>query len=157
MGFLDEAKKTLGDAVTKHGDTITDSLDRAGRTIDVKTGGKYGDKISLGVSKAKGAVQDYRRATAPSAGTPEVPVDPDVPNDDPEPPPGPSGPADPAQPTDPEEPAAPAGPTSSADNGGGDPDPVPTDPSPVPPEPGADPNEEIATGGRPVPAGAAAR
>ena len=56
MGFLDDAKKKLGDAVDKHGDTISEGLDKAAGKIDQKTAGKYSDKIESGVSKAKDAL-----------------------------------------------------------------------------------------------------
>ena len=58
MGFLDDAKKKLGDAVDKHGDKISDGLDKAGNAVDEKTGGKHRDKIDTGVGKAKGALDD---------------------------------------------------------------------------------------------------
>ena len=56
MGFLDKAKGKLTEAVDKHGDKISDGLDKAGALADKKTGGKYGDKIATGVDKAKGAL-----------------------------------------------------------------------------------------------------
>ncbi|MCX6397232.1 MAG: antitoxin [Propionibacteriales bacterium] len=56
MGFLDDAKSKLTAAVDKHGDKISDGLDKAGALADKKTGGKYGDKIATGIDKAKGAL-----------------------------------------------------------------------------------------------------
>lgn len=56
MGFLDDAKKTLEDAVDKHGDKISEGLDKAAALADEKTGGKYADKIEAGLSRAKGAL-----------------------------------------------------------------------------------------------------
>ena len=53
MGFLDNAKAKLTDAVDKHGDKIADGLDKAGDAVDKKTGGKHSDKIDTGVAKAK--------------------------------------------------------------------------------------------------------
>ena len=47
MGFLDDAKKKLGDAVDKHGDKIGDGLDKAAKLADEKTKGKYSDKIDF--------------------------------------------------------------------------------------------------------------
>ncbi len=58
MGFLDDAKKKLSDAVDSHGDKISDGLDKAAAVVDDKTGGKYTDKIEGGVSKAKAALDD---------------------------------------------------------------------------------------------------
>lgn len=53
MGFLDDAKAKLTDAVDKHGDKIADGLTRAGDAVDKKTGGKYSEHIGTGVTKAK--------------------------------------------------------------------------------------------------------
>jgi hypothetical protein len=53
MGFLDDAKKKLEDAVDQRGDKISEGLDKAAGVIDEKTGGKYSDKIDKGVAKAK--------------------------------------------------------------------------------------------------------
>lgn len=56
MGFLDDAKSKLKGAVDKHGDKIADGLEKTGGLIDKKTGGKYSDKITKGVGKAKDAL-----------------------------------------------------------------------------------------------------
>lgn len=56
MGFLDNAKKKLTDAVDQHGDKINDGLDKAAGAIDKKTGGKHTDKIRQGVAKTKDAL-----------------------------------------------------------------------------------------------------
>ena len=56
MGFLDDAKKKLEDAVDKHGDKIGQGLDKAAGFVDEKTGGKYHDKIEGGAGKAKDAL-----------------------------------------------------------------------------------------------------
>ena len=53
MGFLDKAKKQLTDAVDKHGDKISDGIDKAAAAADKRTGGKHTDKIDKGVAKAK--------------------------------------------------------------------------------------------------------
>ena len=45
MGFLDDAKAKLTDAVDKHGDKIADGLTKAGDAVDKKTGGKYTEHI----------------------------------------------------------------------------------------------------------------
>lgn len=56
MGFLDDAKKKLTEAVDSQGDKIGDGLEKAGELIDQKTDGKFGDKVDLGVDKAKDAL-----------------------------------------------------------------------------------------------------
>ena len=67
MGFLDDAKKKLGDAVDKHGDKISDGLDKAGDAIDKKTGGKHSDKIRSGVGQGQvGAGRPRRQADDPA-------------------------------------------------------------------------------------------
>lgn len=56
MGFLDDAKAKLTDAVDSQGERIADGLEKAGDLIDAKTGGAHGDKIDQGVAKAKEAL-----------------------------------------------------------------------------------------------------
>jgi hypothetical protein len=56
VGFLDDAKDKLSDAVDSQGEKIAAGLDKAGDLIDDKTGGKFGDKIDTGVDKAKDAL-----------------------------------------------------------------------------------------------------
>jgi hypothetical protein len=167
MGFLDDAKKKLEDAVDKHGEKISDGLDKVGGMVDKKTGGKYTDNITSGVGRAKtsldgldGKRDDFPRSNASSSTPGGDPSEGDQPT-------GPTGPSDPSEPTDPSEPAAPTGPMGSGVPGGGghrpetdpsnpagsggdengDPEPVPTDPAPVPPEPGADPAEDRRSAG----------
>lgn len=64
MGFLDNLKARLGPAKDKVGDKVGDlaqqhggkigsGLDKAARTVDEKTKGKYSDKIQSGTQKAK--------------------------------------------------------------------------------------------------------
>ena len=76
MGFLDDAKKKLGDAVDNHGDKISDGLDKAGQAIDERTGGKHTDGINTGVRKAKDTLDglDGKRDDMPAAGTPTHPA-----------------------------------------------------------------------------------
>src|ERR1700712_3278558 len=168
MGFLNDARKKLEDAVDKHGDKIGQGLDKAAAMVDKKTDGKYAEKISSGLGKAKVALDDLdgKKDDIPTSSTPAPPADPD---NDPSHPTGPTGPADPTEPTDPSEPTAPTGPMGSGVPGGGanrpeadpsspagsgggenaDQEPVPTDPAPVPPEPGADPAEDrLSAGGQ---------
>lgn len=66
MSFMDTLKSKLGlskekagDLAQKHGDTIDSGLDKAGRTIDEKTGGKYSDRIDSGVDRTKSARDDF--------------------------------------------------------------------------------------------------
>ncbi len=56
MGFLDDAKNKLSDAVDKNGDKIGDAVDKAADFASDKTGGKFDDKIELGAEKAKAAL-----------------------------------------------------------------------------------------------------
>ncbi|MET7856222.1 antitoxin [Streptomyces sp. NPDC005318] len=63
MGFMDSlkaklspAKGKVGDFAQQHGDKIDQGLDKAARTVDQKTKGKYTDKIESGTQKAKDAV-----------------------------------------------------------------------------------------------------
>ncbi|MGW0855136.1 antitoxin [Streptomyces sp. NPDC002690] len=67
MGFLDNLKARLGPAKEKVGDKVGDlahqhggkieqGLDKAARTVDEKTKGKYSDKIQSGTQKAKDTV-----------------------------------------------------------------------------------------------------
>ncbi|MGW0083733.1 antitoxin [Streptomyces sp. NPDC003393] len=63
MGLLDNMKAKLGPAKEKVADlaqrqqgSIEHGLDKAARTVDEKTKGKYSEKIHAGTDKAKGAV-----------------------------------------------------------------------------------------------------
>ncbi|HEY5833916.1 antitoxin [Streptomyces sp.] len=65
MSFMDTLKGKLGmskqkaaDLAQKHGDKIDTGLDKAGRTIDDKTGGRHSGRIDSGADRAKGAVDD---------------------------------------------------------------------------------------------------
>jgi MT0933-like antitoxin protein len=65
MSFMDTLKGKLGmskekaaDLASKHGDKVDSGVDKAGRAVDDRTGGKYSDRIDSGVDKAKGAVDD---------------------------------------------------------------------------------------------------
>ncbi|MFJ6016047.1 antitoxin [Streptomyces sp. NPDC092952] len=75
MGFLDNLKAKLGPAKEKvgelaqqHGGRIDQGLEKAARTVDEKTKGKYSDKIESGAQKAKDAVE--RLAHKNEGGTP---------------------------------------------------------------------------------------
>ena len=56
MGFFDDAKDKLSDAVDSQGDKIGAGLDKAADLVEDKTGGKFDDKIEMGVDKAKDAL-----------------------------------------------------------------------------------------------------
>ncbi|HEU4811427.1 MAG TPA: antitoxin, partial [Nocardioides sp.] len=53
MTFFDKARDALKGTVDKHGDKISDGIDKAAATIDDKTGGKHADKLATGAEKAK--------------------------------------------------------------------------------------------------------
>ncbi|THA57456.1 antitoxin [Streptomyces sp. A0958] len=64
MGFMDSvkaklapAKDKVSDLAQQHGDKIDQGLEKAARTVDEKTKGKYSDKIVTGTQKAKDAVE----------------------------------------------------------------------------------------------------
>lgn len=64
MGFMDNlkaklspAKDKVSDLAQQHGGKIDQGLQRAARTVDEKTKGKYSDKIESGTQKAKDAVE----------------------------------------------------------------------------------------------------
>jgi len=164
VGFLDDAKKKLGEAVNQHGDKINEGLDKAGQKIDERTGGKHAGTIRTGVGKAKEALAKAD-ATRPQAGpgrddlsatsTPVPPAGPSGPANDPARPTGPAGPQDPAAPITPDQPGSPAGPISSPMGSRSQDGPC-GDSSTGAPLPGADPNADIATGTRPAPSGGAA-
>jgi uncharacterized protein YjbJ (UPF0337 family) len=56
MGFLDKLRGKATDAVDKHGDKISDGIDKAAHLADKKTGGKHADKIDSSAEKAKDAL-----------------------------------------------------------------------------------------------------
>ncbi|WP_155059256.1 antitoxin [Streptomyces blattellae] len=81
MGLLDNLKARLAPAKDKvsglaqqHGDKITHGLDKAAKTVDEKTKGKYSDKIQSGTGKAKGAMD--RVAHKDDTGTGDAPTTP---------------------------------------------------------------------------------
>ncbi|MEV7881783.1 antitoxin [Streptomyces microflavus] len=77
MGFLDNlkaklgpAKEKVGDLAQQHGGKIEQGLDKAARTVDQKTKGKYSDKIDTGTRKAKEAVDKLGQKDGGAPGTP---------------------------------------------------------------------------------------
>ena len=130
MGFMDDAKKKLTDAVDKHGDKINQGLDKAAAAVDKKTGGKHSDKISQGVAKAKQGLDnlDSRHddlgrtgGTAGSTPTAATGSGQDTPGTGPGPSRGtqhPAGPSSPSTPTEKKQPKAPTGPMGDGTPGG---------------------------------------
>ncbi|MFF3754473.1 antitoxin [Streptomyces sp. NPDC002018] len=63
MGFMDSlkakiapARDKVSDLAQQHGGKIEHGLDKAARTVDQRTKGKYSDKIDSGTGKAKNAL-----------------------------------------------------------------------------------------------------
>ncbi|WP_406240599.1 antitoxin [Streptomyces anulatus] len=86
MGFLDNlkaklgpAKDKVGDLAQQHGGKIEQGLDKAARTVDQKTKGKYSDKIDSGKRKAKEAVDKLGNKDGGTPGTPGAPGTPGTP------------------------------------------------------------------------------
>ncbi|MEV1045877.1 antitoxin [Streptomyces sp. NPDC049916] len=86
MGFLDNlkaklgpAKDKVGDLAQQHGGKIEQGLDKAARTVDQKTKGKYSDKIDSGTRKAKEAVDKLGQKEGGPTGTPGAPGAPGTP------------------------------------------------------------------------------
>ncbi|MGW6468865.1 antitoxin [Streptomyces rubiginosohelvolus] len=80
MGFLDNlkaklgpAKEKVGDLAQQHGGKIEQGLDKAARTVDQKTKGKYSDKIDSGTRKAKEAVDKLGQKDGGTPGAPGAP------------------------------------------------------------------------------------
>ncbi|KIF67533.1 collagen triple helix repeat-containing protein [Streptomyces sp. AcH 505] len=78
MGFMDSfkaklspAKDKVSDLAQQHGDKIGQGLDKAARTVDEKTKGKYSGKIETGTGKAKDALD---RISQKDDGTPPPPA-----------------------------------------------------------------------------------
>jgi hypothetical protein len=103
MSFLDDARKKLTETVNTHGDKLKDGLDRAGRTIDQKTDGRYTDKIQRGTKAAGDALDNLRDDAVDPAGDPAVDLagDPAIPTPDPNAPTPPTAPPDRAPGEDP--------------------------------------------------------
>ncbi|NUV71350.1 antitoxin [Streptomyces sp. CAI-121] len=100
MGFLDNlkaklgpAKEKVGDLAQQHGGKIEQGLDKAARTVDQKTKGRYSDKIDSGTRKAKEAVDKLGQKDGGTPGTPGAPGTPGStpggPGNTPPPPPAP--------------------------------------------------------------------
>lgn len=65
MGFIDTIKERFTnkgkaqDLARQHGDRIDDTMDKGGRTLDDRTGGKHSDQIRTGTEKGKDAMGKY--------------------------------------------------------------------------------------------------
>lgn len=86
MSFLDSlkaklspAKDRVSDLAQQHGGKIGDGLDKAAKTVDQKTKGKYSDKIESGTGKAKDALERMSHKDAKDGGTPNPPASPPPP------------------------------------------------------------------------------
>ncbi|MGI9157558.1 MAG: Rv0909 family putative TA system antitoxin [Marmoricola sp.] len=110
MSFLDDARKKLTETVNEHGDKIKQGLDKAGHTIDQKTGGKYSEKIERGTRAATNAVDSFNDTNAPEPSHPSPTPDPNAPTPEPKPKPStapgkaPGGADEPGLPNDPSNP-----------------------------------------------------
>ena len=58
MGFLEDAKDKLTEAVDKAGDKIGAGIDKAKDLIDEKTGHKHDEQTDTGAEKVKDALDD---------------------------------------------------------------------------------------------------
>lgn len=83
MGLLDNLKARIGPAKDKvsglaqqHEGRIQHGLDRAARTVDERTKGKYRDRIQSGTGKAKSAVDRFTHRNEPGSGGPTPPAGP---------------------------------------------------------------------------------
>ena len=56
MSFFDKARDALKGTVDKHGDKVSDGIDKAAEIIDDRTGGKHADKLATGAERAKDAL-----------------------------------------------------------------------------------------------------
>ncbi|WP_405611087.1 antitoxin [Streptomyces sp. NBC_01511] len=76
MSFLDSlkaklspAKDRVSDLAQQHGGKIGEGLDKAAKTVDQKTKGKYSDKIESGTGKAKDALERMSHKDGKDGGT----------------------------------------------------------------------------------------
>ncbi|MBZ6129777.1 antitoxin [Streptomyces olivaceus] len=76
MGLLDNLKARIGpakgkvsDLAQQHGDKIDRGLDKAARTVDERTKGKYSDRIQTGTGRAKDAMERLARKDDGGTGT----------------------------------------------------------------------------------------
>ncbi|MDT0382268.1 antitoxin [Streptomyces sp. DSM 42041] len=55
MSFMDKVKGMLG----QHGDKADQGMEKAGNTLDERTGGKHSDKIDTGTQKGQEAMDRW--------------------------------------------------------------------------------------------------
>ncbi|MEV0778092.1 antitoxin [Streptomyces sp. NPDC050433] len=69
---LSPARDKVSDLAQQHGGKIGEGLDKAAKTVDQKTKGKYSDKIESGTGKAKGALErmSHKGGDTGDTGTP---------------------------------------------------------------------------------------
>lgn len=86
MSFLDSlkaklspAKDKVSDLAQQHGGKIGDGLDKAAKTVDQKTKGKYSDKIESGTGKAKDALERMSHKDGKDDGAADPPSSPPPP------------------------------------------------------------------------------
>jgi hypothetical protein len=69
MGILDKLKQGKDEELQKQGDS---ALDKAGQTLDEKTGGQHSSQIDAGVNKAEQMLgKDTQGPDAPDAQSPQ--------------------------------------------------------------------------------------
>ena len=61
MSFFDKAKQALTGAVDKHGDKISEGIDKTAEMIDDRTGGKHADKLGRRRREGQGRPRPPRR------------------------------------------------------------------------------------------------
>lgn len=86
MSFLDSlkaklspAKDRVSDLAQQHGGKLGNGLDKAAKTVDQKTKGKYSDKIESGTGKAKDALERMSHKDGKDGGTANPPSSPPPP------------------------------------------------------------------------------
>ncbi len=57
MGFLDKAKRSLTQAVDRHGDTIAKNADQVGRIVNQRTGNQHERTVAKGTAAVKRALE----------------------------------------------------------------------------------------------------
>ena len=79
MGFreslrarLAPARDKVSDLASQHGDRIGQGLDKAARTVDERTKGKYSDRIDAGRGKAKDAIDRMSQQRGDGGGAPRA-------------------------------------------------------------------------------------
>lgn len=58
---FDELKEKAKDALGQHGDKVDQGIDKAGQTIDERTGGQHSEHITKGTEKAKEGLDRFNQ------------------------------------------------------------------------------------------------